>query len=86
MYVFIVYVKLNLFADFLCPYSGDKPSIISSEDIPGDLKDLDFIRHRRRDDDILKDERRRHTYETRERESDAERLRRISLESRNSPR
>lgn len=45
----------------------------------------DFIRNRRRDDDCLKNERRRHTYESRERESETERIRRISLESR-SPR
>ncbi|CAG9769976.1 unnamed protein product [Ceutorhynchus assimilis] len=58
----------------------------SSDDIPGDLKDLDFIRHKRRDDEVRREERRRHTFETRERETESERLRRVSMESRNSPR
>lgn len=49
------------------------------------LETEDFIRNRRRDDDCLKSERRRHTYESREREAETERIRRISLESR-SPR
>ncbi|CAG9814899.1 unnamed protein product [Phaedon cochleariae] len=50
-----------------------------------DLRDLDFIRNKRRDGDFSKEERRRHTFDTRDRETEAERLRRISLESR-SPR
>ncbi|KAJ8974506.1 hypothetical protein NQ317_012997 [Molorchus minor] len=50
-----------------------------------DLKDLDFIRSKRRDDDLLKEERRRHTYDSRERESETDRSRRISVDSR-SPR
>lgn len=45
----------------------------------------DFVRNRRRDDDYLKSERRRHTYESRERETESERVRRVSLENR-SPR
>lgn len=53
------------------------------ESLDEELKDLDFIRHKRRDGDILKEK--RHTFDTRERETDAERLRRISLDSR-SPR
>lgn len=44
-----------------------------------DLKDLDFIRNKR--GDSMREERRRHTYETRERELEADRFRRISLES-----
>lgn len=47
-----------------------------------DLKDLDFIRHKRREDDFPKEERRRHTYDSRERETESDRLRRISLENR----
>ncbi|XP_060532986.1 GTPase-activating protein CdGAPr isoform X3 [Cylas formicarius] len=49
------------------------------------LKGLDFIRHKRREDEVAREERRRHTYETRERETEMDRLRRVSLESR-SPR
>ncbi|CAH1115331.1 unnamed protein product [Psylliodes chrysocephalus] len=49
-----------------------------------ELKDLEFIRTKNRDADILKD--RRHTYDTRERESEAERMRRISLDNNRSPR
>ncbi|ENN71619.1 hypothetical protein YQE_11718, partial [Dendroctonus ponderosae] len=65
----------------------DKPGLISSDDVPGDLKDLDFIRQKRRDDDILlKEERRRHTFETRERETELDRIRRTSLETKGSPR
>lgn len=45
-----------------------------------DLKDLDFIRNKR--GETMRDERRRHTYETRERELEADRFKRISLESR----
>lgn len=45
-----------------------------------DLKDLDFIRNKR--GDSKRDEHRRHTYETRERELEADRFKRISLESR----
>lgn len=44
-----------------------------------DLKDLDFIRNKR--GDSMREEKRRHTYETREREIEADRFRRISLES-----
>ncbi|KAJ8968901.1 hypothetical protein NQ314_002042 [Rhamnusium bicolor] len=47
-----------------------------------DFKDLDFIRNKRRDDDLPKEERRRHTFDSRERETESERLRRISLENR----
>lgn len=47
-----------------------------------DLKDLDFIRHKRKDDDFPKEERRRHTFDSRERETESDRLRRISLENR----
>ncbi|XP_066251820.1 GTPase-activating protein CdGAPr isoform X2 [Euwallacea similis] len=66
---------------------GDKSGIIiPTDDIPSDLNDLDFIRHKRRDEESMKEERRRHTYETRDRETDAERLRRVSLESKSSPR
>lgn len=50
-----------------------------------DEEDVDFIRNKRRDQNVLKEEKRRHTYETRERESETERLRRLSLENR-SPR
>ncbi|XP_030755150.1 GTPase-activating protein CdGAPr isoform X2 [Sitophilus oryzae] len=60
---------------------SDKSSL---DDIADDLKELEFIRHKRRD--MGEEERRRHTYETRERETDLERQRRVSLESRNSPR
>ncbi|KAG5877665.1 hypothetical protein JTB14_015625 [Gonioctena quinquepunctata] len=56
---------------------------IDRKESPDDLKELDFIRNKR--EDFLKEDRRRHTFDTRERESEAERLRRISLESR-SPR
>ncbi|XP_074041891.1 GTPase-activating protein CdGAPr isoform X2 [Leptinotarsa decemlineata] len=49
-----------------------------------DLKDLDFIRNKK-DSEFMREERRRHTFDSRERESEAERLRRISLENR-SPR
>ena len=46
----------------------------------------DFVRGRRRNDDVLRSERRRHTYESRERElEDNRRLRRTSLEAK-SPR
>ncbi|XP_018571914.1 GTPase-activating protein CdGAPr isoform X2 [Anoplophora glabripennis] len=47
-----------------------------------DLKDLDFIRPKRKDDDFSKEERRRHTFDSRERETESDRLRRISLENR----
>lgn len=47
-----------------------------------EFKDLDFIRNKRTENLLLKEERRRHTYDTREREPETERLRRISLESR----
>ncbi|XP_050315828.1 GTPase-activating protein CdGAPr isoform X2 [Anthonomus grandis grandis] len=53
-------------------------------DIPGDLKDLDFIRHKRRDDDNVKEEWRRHTFDSREKDGESERLRRVSLETRNN--
>lgn len=52
-----------------------------NKEILDDLRDLDFIRHKR-EEDFGKDERRRHTYDSRERETDADRLRRISLENR----
>lgn len=45
----------------------------------------DFIRDKRRNDDVLKAERRRHTYDSRERETELDRVRRISLENK-SPR
>ncbi|XP_049824860.1 GTPase-activating protein CdGAPr isoform X4 [Aethina tumida] len=48
----------------------------------GELLKEDFIRHRNRDDDILKQERRRHTYDSRERETEMDRLKRVSVESR----
>lgn len=48
-------------------------------------KDDDFIRAKQ-DDENLKVERRRHTYESRERESTAERMKRISLDTKTSPR
>lgn len=47
--------------------------------------DVDFIRNKRREGSLMKEEKRRHTFETRERESETERLRRLSLENR-SPR
>jgi len=57
-----------------------------ADNVPSDLKDLEFIRHRRRDEGGQKEEKRRHTYETRERENDAERLKRTSLETRSATR
>ncbi|CAH1185554.1 unnamed protein product [Phyllotreta striolata] len=54
------------------------------QNLEGDLKDLDFIRIKSKEPDVLKD--RRHTYESRERESESERLRRISLDNNRSPR
>ncbi|KAF2902414.1 hypothetical protein ILUMI_03773 [Ignelater luminosus] len=59
----------------------------TESDILGNAVDSEFIRNRRRDEDSVKNERRRHTYESREREreSESDRVRRISLENR-SPR
>lgn len=54
--------------------------VIDTKESLDDLKDLDFIRNKR--GDSMRDERRRHTYETRERELEVDRFKRISLESR----
>ncbi|XP_072378519.1 uncharacterized protein CdGAPr isoform X1 [Diabrotica undecimpunctata] len=57
--------------------------IDKKESLDEELKDLDFIRNKRRDMDVLREK--RHTFDSRERETEADRLRRISLDSR-SPR
>lgn len=54
--------------------------MIETKESFDDLKDLDFIRSKK--SDSMRDERRRHTYETRERELETDRFKRISLESR----
>ncbi|XP_076253784.1 GTPase-activating protein CdGAPr isoform X3 [Rhynchophorus ferrugineus] len=55
------------------------------DDVADDMKELEFIRHRRRE--VGDEERRRHTYESsRERELEVDRQRKVSFDSRNSPR
>ncbi|KAK4878829.1 hypothetical protein RN001_011335 [Aquatica leii] len=73
-------------AEFKSPISVRKKVGIKEKDMV--LEDVlsgnDFIRNKRRDEDLSKAERRRHTYEWKEQEKEADndRIRRISLENR----